>query len=275
MSAVSSSKAKRSAKAYCCEFPLQFIDVYHADAGGIYVMTHDTTNQPRTYFLDKKEKVSLGVEYEPRTLEPGAHLDSCRGGRRRSGRLARCLGSLPGLGQSWYRPEVVRKRWFQEVFNFRQVFLNPNLGASTGAFDPATKKYTLNVLLEEDGHAFGGVDFVHIFDWGHLPGRVRLGDYDTWDYLGGPSGSGPRLPRYGHRACPSVCILKATFEQPGNVAKTQGQAWQLLDARGVPYARMGLEYQYACPHGKEWRDYLTGKCVEAVKKSGAGRGLPR
>jgi len=86
---------------------------------------------------------------------------------------------------TWYKPAAPRKKWFREAFNFRQVFLHPNLGLEYGAFDPKTGEFRLAKMVADDAAAFGGVDFVHIFDWSQTPAHGRVGRYDPWKYLGG------------------------------------------------------------------------------------------
>ncbi len=169
-------------------FPLQFLAVFHPRAGALYVRTEDLELHEKTYWLTKTAdgRVDLGVDYAPRTLRsketwklPAAVLGADRGDWHVA------FDAYRRWAQEWHRPAVPRKRWFREVFSFRQVFLHPNLGLSHGAFDPSTRRFRLAEMVREDVAAFGGVDFVHIFDWSKTLAQGRVGAYDPWDYLGG------------------------------------------------------------------------------------------
>ena len=96
--AVADTKAGRMCRAYNGGFPLQFMDVYEAGQGGVYVMTRDTTNRARRYFLDKTDRVNLGV-YNEQQFEPG---QTCT--------LTAAIGAHPG---DWHEALAAYRRWVQ------------------------------------------------------------------------------------------------------------------------------------------------------------------
>lgn len=263
------SEAVELSSAYGSQFPLQFLDVYHPAAGGICVMTHDTRNGQKTYRLTKQDLVEVAVDYPARTLGPGetwrlpAALIFSHAGDWHEALIAyrRWL-------KTWYRPALPRQPWFRETFNLRQVFLHHNLGAP-GAFDPETKQYHLSQKIKEDQRAFGGVDYVHLFDWSLHPQRGRVGDYDPWDHLGGIDNFRSEISRMQMDAIHVGLYLEGYLLSPqSQAAQNHGQSWQMLDSQGEPYTRMG-DYVYACPSNKSWRRHLIACCLRAIEQTGA------
>lgn len=266
--AIGTTPVKLSA-AYGGRFPLQFLDVYHPAAGGICVMTQDTGNQQKTFHLTKRDTIDLSVEYPARTLEPGQIWELppaviiAHGGDWHEG-----LAAYREWLKTWRQPKTPRKRWFLEAFNLRQHFLHFNLG-TPGAFDEETKQYHLADLLQQDNRAFGGVDYVHLFDWSSHPKRGRVGDYEPWDFLGGCEPFRHQVGQMQAGGAHVGLYLEGYLLSPeSKVAQANGKAWQMLDAQGKPYARMG-HYVYPCPHDKRWRQYLTKACVRAIDQTGA------
>ena len=108
-------------KIYGGRFPVQFIDVNYPGAGGIYLMTHDTENYGKSFWLEKKETADMGVDFFERTIQPGetwtlppAVIGAHQGDWHDAFRAYR------QWKDTWYKPGVPRKQWFREVFNFRQ-----------------------------------------------------------------------------------------------------------------------------------------------------------
>ena len=58
---------------YSGNFPLQFMDVYHTGTdGGIYLISQDTSNAPKKFYLNKQNgKIDMGIIRRPRLLAPG------------------------------------------------------------------------------------------------------------------------------------------------------------------------------------------------------------
>lgn len=248
-------------EAYCGTFPFQFIDVYVPDKGGIYIMTEDTQNNPKDYFLQKSSgKVRMGVKYRPQKLEPGetwilppasinAHEGDWHG----------AFYQYRDWVQTWYKPVSERKTWFRDVYNFRQLFLHRIFGED-GAFNTSTGKINLQWKVDDSIDAFGGVDYVHLFDWGQSPSSGRCGDYVPWDYYG--ENMKTELSSQ-IQALESKGIKTGLYHEGyllskvSSISKQEGLEWQMLNANGNPHSRMGNEYTYPCPHLEEWREYLS------------------
>ncbi len=267
---VADTKPKKIQARYCSEFPLQFMDVYQGACGGVYIIIRDTSGQPRNYFLEKSNSIALGVG-QSKFLEPGETwtLEAALGAH--TGDWHDALLAYRRWLRTWYKPEVPRQQWFQEVFNFRQLFLHTNRSVeTTGVYDPVRKQYSIAEALRADLEAFGGVDYVHIFDWALDPKRGRVGDYDTWEYLGGAELFRKEIAALQARGIRVGLYLEGyLIDRKSDVFKANGEAWQLLDAKGEPYRAFGRGNLHVCPFAEGWRNHLQHVCLEAVRRSGA------
>lgn len=251
-------------------FPLQFVDVSHPAAGGLYVMTRDTTNTPKTFWLNKEDQVELGVEYWPRVLGPNERwrLPTAVIGTHRGDWHAALAAYRRWLG-TWYRPTVPRKQWFREVFNFRQQFLHFELPRRSGAFDASTKKLHLPEVLDADRAAFGGVDYLHLFDWGWTPTKGRCGDYDPWDHLGGLNPFADQVAQIQSAGIPVGLYIEGYLIDPqSDVGKLHGQEWQLLAGNGQPYTNFAPSL-HICSHVPAWQDYLAATYARVARQTRA------
>ena len=252
-------------------FPLQFMDVWHRRDGGVYLMTQDLEAHPKTFWLRKAQRpaVDFGVDHAPRMLTPGeawALPPAVLGAHEGDWHAA--LAAYRRWVATWYEPAAPRKRWFGEVFNFRQEFLHPNLGLPHGAFDPKAKALRLAEMVRDDAAAFGGVDFVHVFDWSHTPAHGRVGQYDPWAYLGGVRPFRREVAKLRAAGTPVGAYLEGyLISREADVAKRHGEEWQMLTAEGKPYARFGPGYVYPCPHVPEWREYLAAACERVCRQA--------
>lgn len=259
----------RLERAYSGSFPLQFMDVHHPAAGGVYLMTRDTAGEPKTFWLKKRKTVDFGVGHPARSLAAGEvwKLPSAVVAAHR-GDWHDALAAYRRWLSTWHRPAAPRKKWFCEVFNFRQMFLHPIFNAP-GAFDPAAKKYRFSPMLEEDAKAFGGIDYVHVFDWSADPQRGRVGDYQPWDHLGGVEPFRREIRQMQGAGIRAGLYLEGYLLSPeSKTAQARGRSWQMLDAAGKPYTRMG-DFIYPCPLDPAWREHLADSCARAVKETGA------
>src|SRR5690606_16343432 len=113
------------------------IDIYDKNNGGFYVMTNDTTNYPKKYHFRKKDgKVNLRVTYQTKTLKPGEvwDLPSAVLGVH-TGDWHEGFYAYKTWVKSWYKPMTPRKQWFQDVYNFRQLFIHTIFGEE-GPWNP-------------------------------------------------------------------------------------------------------------------------------------------
>jgi len=253
-------------------FPLQFMDVYHRVSGGIYLMCQDRANHRKIFHLrkDRGGLVDMAVEYPRRRLSPGESWDlppAVLGAH--AGDWHAALQAYRRWTATWYKPAAPRKKWFREAFNFRQVFLHPNLGLKYGAFDPKTKAFKLARMVKDDAAAFGGVDFLHIFDWSQMPGHGRVGQYRPWKYLGGAAAFRKEIAKVQAMGIPVGVYLEGYLvSKRADIAPTKCPKWQMHAPNGKPHARFGEGYHYLCPQVRPWQDYLAGACKGIVASGG-------
>lgn len=257
---------------YSGKFPLQFIDLYSTGkGGGIYLISQDTINTPKQFYLDKKNgKIDMGIIQRPRVLKAGetwsfppvvlgAHADDWH----------EAFFAYKRWLNSWYRPYTPRKQWFLDIYNFRQVFLHPIFG-DEGAFVPATKKIDLVKKISEDQKAFGGVDYVHIFDWGQTPRYGRAGDYDPWEYLGGTESLRRQIALLREQDIKVGLYFEGYLvDKKSRIGKAKGLAWQALNSKGESYRRFGNTYYYMCPSATGWENYMSKTIEKSLARTGA------
>ncbi|MDP6633974.1 MAG: DUF6259 domain-containing protein [Phycisphaerae bacterium] len=253
-------------------FPLQFLDVYRRGAGGIYLICRDRANNRKTFHLRKARDGSadMSVEYPKRILSAGESwtLPPAVLGAH-AGDWHAALQAYRRWVDTWYRPAAPRKKWFREAFNLRQVFLHPNLGLKYGAFDPKTEKFSLARMVKDDVSAFGGVDFVHIFDWSHTFAHGRVGQYRPWNDLGGAPAFRKEISKIQAIGIPVGAYLEGYLvSKNADVAAAKGALWQMLGADRKPHRRFGAGYCYMCPQVSVWRDYLAAACKGVVDSAG-------
>lgn len=251
---------------YSAYFPLQFIDVYDAKGGGIYIMTNDTTNYAKRYSLSKKNgKVDMKVTFKARALEPGEtwQLPSVLLGVHQ-GDWHEAFVSYRDWVRTWYKPYTSRKKWFREVFNFRQIFIHPIFGES-GIFNPETKDIDLVTRVEESKKAFGGVDYVHIFDWQKTP-RGRIIDYDPWSYLGGTENLAEQIKLVKQSGLPVGLYFEGyIMSHRSKIGKAHGKEWQQIDMAGKPFTRWGPANYLPCAFVPDFQEYI-GNLVNNTAK---------
>jgi hypothetical protein len=241
-------------------FPMQWMAAQEPGAGAVGVITRDTTGRARTFYLQKSADgtASLQVDWTDLAIPAGGEVvleASLVAAEDWRGVLAAYRRWLSG----WYRPSSPRDPAFREAFNLRQIHLHPNevLGAHPGVFDAETGAWSLEAQLAEDAAAFGGVDWVHLFDWGmdHVHGRV--GDYNPWSYLGDNEG----LPREvaavrAGGAGVGLYLEGYLLDTTSMTGLTWGDAWALEDSAGAPYTSYAPSW-HVCPAVADWRAHFA------------------
>jgi hypothetical protein len=272
---VSDTAAGTVTKYYGGDFPMQFMDVYDGQAGGIYVMTHDLSASAKQYTARDVSGASMNfmTYYSQKTLKPhtswvlsfviGAH----------TGDWHAAFNAYRNWVATWYSPLVPRKSWFQDIYNLREMFLykNNSIGDSGyDAYNPASKTYSFEKLLEQDKAAFGGDDYVHLFDWSQTPDHGRVGDYNPWDYLGGVTAFSNQVAQIRAKNIPVGLYFEGYLLSKNSVVgQTYGASWQLLDKSGKPYASEGDDNYYPCPEVPAWTNYIAGRCMSAISNCAA------
>jgi hypothetical protein len=251
-------------------FPLQFMAVDHPQAGGVFLLTHDRDDTFRWFRLKKEETVTLSVEYPAQELAPGASWtlpEAVLGAHAGDWHVA--LQAYRDWLQTWYRPAAPRKEWFRQIFNFRQQFLHFALPRPSGLFDNETQTFHVQEVLEQDAAAFGGVDYLHLFDWGWSEEFGRCGDYDHWEQLGGVENFRRAVATAQERGIPVGLYIEGYLvDPPSNLGKAHGAEWQLLKEDGTPYTFFAPSY-HLCPHVPAWQDYLAATYGRVARETGA------
>lgn len=258
---------------YSGVFPVQFMAVDHPVLGSLHVVICDTRcDNRKTFGLSKTDReLNLFTRYEGRELGPGEEwvlpsvLLATTGGTWHSG-----LAAYKRWLTTWYRPAMPRRSDFREVFNFRAFYLfhaDPQL--NSGIFDASTQKWTLPEAVEQDARAFGGVDFVHLYDWSQTPESGRVGDYAPWANLGGLDAFRGQIRALRDRRIPTGLYLEGYLASPlSQIAKLSGKDWRMTDQQGAPVDAWGGGYYTMCQHMPGWQDYLAGTCGRLAGETG-------
>jgi len=251
-------------------FPLQFVSLFNYQAGcGLYAMTRDTEGQFKRFLVRRSRSgtTALGVEFWPDPLPPGASFAT----------PALLLGVNTGdwhgafaaykeWARSWYRPLVARKRWFRQVFFFRQDYIR------AGLLDPKTRTYRLREKVREAREAFGGCDFLHIFDWGACGRRGRTGDYDPWgQIIPGPREFAEAVAALQREGIPVGLYIEGYLvDRRSRVGAKHCELWGMRNARAelMPFTP-GSSELIMCPMVKAWQDYLAATYKRVCPQTGA------
>jgi hypothetical protein len=247
--------------------PFQVVGAFDPAAGtGLYMMTQDLTGVSRFYHVQKSGTgARLAVEYTPlhTAATPRTVMGCLQGGWHEQ------LGRYREWCDSWYTPAAPRKKWFQDVFSFRQQFLSFALPSRSGMFDPQSKTFRVKEVLDADAAAFGGVDYLHLFDWGWDPVHGRCGDYVPWDYLGGADNFRKAIEPVQQASIPVGLYIEGILIDPqSNLGKAHGAQWQMLNSAGQPYTHFAPSYE-ACGAVPAWQEYLSDTYARVQRETGA------
>ncbi|MBI2301539.1 MAG: hypothetical protein HYU66_21765, partial [Armatimonadetes bacterium] len=241
----------RLREAYCGEMPMQVIDAFDPGRGaGLYLMTQDMDAVPRYYLVEKNATgVRLAVEYHP--IAAGETPRTVLGCHQGDWHAA--LDRYQRWAATWYKPAAPRKDWFRRVFSFRQQFINFAFPAPTGYFDGESKTFHFAEALKRDEDAFGGVDYLHLFDWGWDPVHGRCGDYAPWDHLGGADNLRRAVEQTRAAGTPVGLYIEGYLvDQESELGKAKGKDWELRDAEGKPYPYFAPCFNM-CPAASAWQ----------------------
>lgn len=255
-------------------YPLQFITAFSPGARmGAHLFTRDTEGVDRDYICDKDGTgVRLGTVYPELVLAPGASRSavptfvSILPGDWHSGLAVYCRW-LDG----WYQPMSPRQQWFREVFNFRQRFLY----WADPLVKPGDVRVDLQPALDEARAEFGGIEYLHLFDWGNCGphGRIygRTGDLDPGDYLpGGWDGL-----RSGVEAAQADGVRVGFYiegyllEERGELGRAHGKEWQLVGPDGKGLYWPSSTEMFVCPHPEAWREVQETTYERMVRRMSA------
>ncbi|MBT3375568.1 MAG: hypothetical protein HN742_40335 [Lentisphaerae bacterium] len=255
-------------------FPLQFMAGFNpVTNSGLYLRT-EGQREMRDYALSKDDNgLTFGIAY-PRAavVPPGGEFATVRTIVGFSnGDWHAAFDAYTRWLQTWYRPSSKRKQWFREVFNFRQRFLH----SYDPLYDPATGTYRLERALSEADTHFGGIEYLHLFDWGNVPriGRVygRIGDHSPFDeYLSGGVKAFRRAIQGVQDAGVPVGLYIEGYllQEKGRLGQAHGREWQIVTQRGDPLYWQDSTEMMVCSGIPDWQNVQAETYAARVRELG-------
>jgi hypothetical protein len=258
-------------------FPLQFMEIHEGSSGGLWVLTRDRTGQAKTYTLAKAsdDTATLSVEWPSLVIPAGeaVELEASVGVHSRDWHEA--LAAYRRWVRTWFQPSVPRSTRFREAFNLRQLHLHENavLGSHPGAFDPETGSYRIAEYIAEDEAVFGGVDWVHIFDWGMDWVHGRVGDYNPFAYLGDREALVAEVDALQADGIGVGLYLEGYLLDTTSLTGVRwGEDWELLDSTGSVYTHYAPSW-HVCPATPAWQDHFAWRNGRRTERRVGADGL--
>jgi hypothetical protein len=241
-------------------FPLQFEVVAEGDAGVLWMMTRDPTGRAKTFGLAKTPDDHAALYVDWPTIEvPAGGSVTLEASVGVGADWHDALDAYTRWTRAWRAPAVPRNEAFRQAFHLRQIHLHDNvvLGPHPGAFDPTTGVIDIESLLDEDRAAFGGVDWVHVFDWGQDDVNGRVGDYTPWGTIGAPDALKAAIDAVrADGTGVDLYVEGVLLDRESITGRTYGDGWQLEEADGTPYLTWG-DVWHVCPGTADRRDHLA------------------
>ena len=244
---------------YGGRFPLQFMGAFSASAGsGMWLSTQSAEGGLWDYGMEKSAAgTRFWLLYPERDLAAGGALATTLtalsfGG----GDWHEAFEAYKAWTASWRKPKYPRQAWFREVFNFRQKFLH----RYDPLFDPATKTFGLQQAVTEAEEHFGGIEYLHLFDWGNVPGYGRLygrvGDLSPYESLGGVEPFRQAIQSVRAKGTPVGLYIEGYLvAEKGRIGVEHGKDWQIMQQNGsLMYYQPGSTEMMMCPWLRAWRE---------------------
>ncbi|MFA5204828.1 MAG: DUF6259 domain-containing protein [Lentisphaeria bacterium] len=255
---------------YGGKFPLQFMSVSDpVENTGIYLRTEDGIGDTQRYYTLNKNAsrgITMKVDYESLKLPPGGAVDliPARLGIT-AGDWHDALEAYRGWLKTWYSPASPRQQWFQEVFNFRQRFVFDSY--FDALYDERSGTFNLQDALAKDKEAFGGVDYLHLFDWGERT-YGRAGDCPAYARIKGGRGALREAIRSVQISGIPVGLYIEGYLLHSEKSRlaSKFKDWRLADKNGNTPFYPGSVENYICPSSKEWRDVQTETYATKVRE---------
>ena len=239
-------------------FPMQWMTI-HTDDAGLWLMSRDTTGQPKTFKLTKTTDTTatMSVIWPHVRLEPGEStvLEASLGVYDTTWHEA--LAAYRRWLSTWYQPAVPRNATFQRAFRMRQIHLHENavLGDQPGAFEDGT--WQLQEYVEHDIEQCGGVGWVHVFDWGMDWIHGRVGDYNPYAYLGDPQDLVDEVDALQAAGIGvGLYVEGVLLDTPSLTGLSWGDDWELESSDGDAYTNYAPSW-HVCASVPEWQDHFA------------------
>ena len=154
------------------------------------------------------------------------------------------------------------------MFNFRQRFL----WSWDPLYDAKSRTFQLQRAVNEARREFGGIDYLHIFDWGNVTGYGRIygrtGDYSPYDsFEGGRKAFRRAIADVQAGGTPVGLYIEGyLLQERGKLGQQSGRKWQLVgqDGRGK-YWPESTE-MFVCPGVAEWREIQASTYASKVQE---------
>jgi hypothetical protein len=244
---------------YGGRFPLQFMGAFSASAGsGLWLSTRSAEGGLWDYGMEKSaEGTRLWLAHPEREVAAGGTFETPLAGLSfGGGDWHEAFDAYKAWTATWRKPKYARQPWFREVFNFRQKFLHRH----DPLFDPATKTFNLPQAVAEAEEAFGGLEYLHLFDWGDVPGFGRLygrvGDLSPYESLGGAENFRQAIQSVRAKGIPVGLYIEGYLvAEKGRIGQEHGKSWQIMQRDGtLMYYQPGSTEMMMCPWLKAWRE---------------------
>ncbi|MBD3176696.1 MAG: hypothetical protein GF320_16065 [Armatimonadia bacterium] len=242
-----------------------FMAVQTADGSGcLMVEARDPAVESLALAKDGRS-VTLGVEARPVTFSEG-------GVRTVPGFSIQCLAGDWHSALEEYRgglrePVAPRPDWVRDIWNFRQRFL--------GWLDPMwpdrSQPVDLWPAVREAEEQFGGIDYLHIFDWGTIPGLGRIyhrpGDPDPSEHWpGGYPAFEAAMDELQEAGIPVGLYIEGyLLETRGPLGQRIGDEVAIIDEAGEPRFWPDATEVFACPWLPMWRDIQARTYARAAR----------
>ena len=262
---ISSKDAGLSAE-YGPNFLLQFTDVFAPKAGcGAAVVVEDTTGQSKVFALKKdKDLVYDRTEYQVHIPVHQSYSSPQVAVILHNGDWRAAFGAYKQWVGSWYEAHTPHPAWLERSLFMRRDY---PLGGSDLLFDEDRNRYTFDRLIQE-GHAFGGIDFIDISGWALSDAHGRVGDYPI--ELGGAEDlrANVQLAKTDH--VPTGLYFEGyLIDKNSDVGRSHGAEWQIIDKDGQGlWWPHGSPEMFICPHVRAWQDYLSNRMANVAKQTG-------
>ena len=254
-------------------FPVQFVDTFAPSRGrGLAFGACILTDQQKFYRLTKRDGTfDVAVEYPEHILKPGESLSAPQSFiYATNGEWESAFSSYQFwlFNQLWREGRERRNPWFLEVFNFRQRFLH----GLDPLYDAKTEELHLERAVEEAKREFGGIDYLHLFDWGNCGphGRIygRTGDYSPYDYIkGGREALRKAIEGVQKKGVPVGLYIEGyLLTARGKLGQAHGKEWQIISRDGKPLWWEGNTEMMICPGIQAWREVQASTYETKVKE---------
>jgi hypothetical protein len=255
-------------------FPLQVLSAFNpVTDDGVYLRTLEVEGIRRDYGMQKATAgITLWVDTGSRAVAPAGALAApparlgITGGDWRT-----AFTVYRDWVRGWYRPLTPRQPWFRDVYNFRQRFLH----GLDPLYDARTGTYSLQAAIDEGNAQFGGIEYMHLFDWGNLPGVGRIygrsGDLSPFDsFLKGGAPAFQQaiaeVQRQGTRV--GLYIEGYLLEEKGKLGTAHGKEWQIRYRTGEPLYWPQSSEMMICSAVPAWREVQADTYATRVRELG-------